>query len=203
MHYYFFSLGMIFRSSVWLGFPGFIANISVVNGTDMWPSAFCVGSAVGTEMVSPSSHSWLTVPQRGEYERQTAVSGRKFGCESEPGYYGFSLCRTPASAFVPPAETPSQSRQGARCHSACGRAQGSMGQTGPTLFCSTCSLQECWGSGGQDICRSQGYRGIRVLTDIPEPALKPAAWFALASLIPRTHSTGGSAHLLQWKLQPG
>lgn len=46
-----FSLGVIFRSSVWLGFPGFIANISVANATDMWPSAFCVGSAVGTKPV--------------------------------------------------------------------------------------------------------------------------------------------------------
>ncbi|KAF4795613.1 G-protein coupled receptor 143 [Turdus rufiventris] len=41
-------LGMIFRSSVWLGFPDFIANISVVNGTDVWPSTFCVGSARGS-----------------------------------------------------------------------------------------------------------------------------------------------------------
>lgn len=63
---------MIFRSSVWLGFPGFIANISMVNGTDVWPSAFCVGSAVGTEIVSPSSCSWLT--PCGESERQTTVS---------------------------------------------------------------------------------------------------------------------------------
>ncbi|POI33453.1 hypothetical protein CIB84_002795 [Bambusicola thoracicus] len=38
--------GVIFRSSVWLGFPSFVANISVANGTDVWPSAFCVGSAV-------------------------------------------------------------------------------------------------------------------------------------------------------------
>ena len=82
---------MIFRSSVWLGFPRFIANISVVNRTDVWPSAFCVGSAVGTEIVSPSSCSQLTVLPHGEAERQTTVAERKFGCESEPGCGGFSL----------------------------------------------------------------------------------------------------------------
>lgn len=93
---------MIFRSSVWLGFPGFIANISVVNGTDMWPSTFCVGSAVGTEIIPPFFCSQLRVLPQGESERKTAVSKRKCGCESEPGYDGFSLCHTPASAFMPP-----------------------------------------------------------------------------------------------------
>lgn len=47
-----FSSGVIFRSSVWLGFPSFVANISVANGTDVWPSVFCVGSAVGTGVQS-------------------------------------------------------------------------------------------------------------------------------------------------------
>lgn len=93
---------MIFRSSVWLGFPGFIANISVVNGTDVWPSTFCVGSAVGAEIIPPFFCSQLRVPPQGESERKTAVSKRKRGCESEPGYDGFSLCHTPANAFMPP-----------------------------------------------------------------------------------------------------
>ncbi|KAK4829019.1 hypothetical protein QYF61_001794 [Mycteria americana] len=84
-------LGMIFRSSVWLGFPGFIANISVVNGTDVWPSAFCVGSAVGTEIVSPSSCSRSTVPPCGEPERQTTASEGKFGLvpEKQLGHLAF------------------------------------------------------------------------------------------------------------------
>ncbi|NXL33308.1 GP143 protein, partial [Glaucidium brasilianum] len=52
-------LGMIFRSSVWLGFPDFIANISVVNGTDMWPSAFCVGSAMWIQLLYSAGFWWL------------------------------------------------------------------------------------------------------------------------------------------------
>ncbi|XP_064356810.1 G-protein coupled receptor 143 isoform X2 [Dromaius novaehollandiae] len=52
-------LGMIFRSSVWLGFPGFIANISVVNGTDIWPSAFCVGSAMWIQLLYSAGFWWL------------------------------------------------------------------------------------------------------------------------------------------------
>ncbi|NXP61362.1 GP143 protein, partial [Chloropsis cyanopogon] len=52
-------LGMIFRSSVWLGFPGFIANISVVNGTDVWPSTFCVGSAMWIQLLYSAGFWWL------------------------------------------------------------------------------------------------------------------------------------------------
>lgn len=104
---------MIFRSSVWLGFPGFIANISVVNGTDVWPSTFCVGSAVGTEITPPFFCSQLWVLPQGESERKTAVSKRKCVCESEPGYDGFRLCHTPASAFMPPSASLGQGRQGA------------------------------------------------------------------------------------------
>ncbi|KFQ50257.1 G-protein coupled receptor 143, partial [Pelecanus crispus] len=52
-------LGMIFRSSVWLGFPGFIANISVVNGTNVWPSAFCVGSAMWIQLLYSAGFWWL------------------------------------------------------------------------------------------------------------------------------------------------
>ncbi|KAL1766161.1 G-protein coupled receptor 143, partial [Sigmodon hispidus] len=38
-------LGIIIRSTVWVAYPDFIENISSVNGTDIWPAAFCVGSA--------------------------------------------------------------------------------------------------------------------------------------------------------------
>ncbi|KAG8137377.1 hypothetical protein E2320_004614, partial [Naja naja] len=40
------SLGIIFRSIIWLGFPDFVANISLANQTNIWPATFCVGSAV-------------------------------------------------------------------------------------------------------------------------------------------------------------
>uniref|UniRef100_A0A8B9TWN5 G-protein coupled receptor 143 n=1 Tax=Anas zonorhyncha TaxID=75864 RepID=A0A8B9TWN5_9AVES len=52
-------LGVIFRSGVWLGFPGFIANISVANVTDMWPSAFCVGSAMWIQLLYSAGFWWL------------------------------------------------------------------------------------------------------------------------------------------------
>ena len=41
-------LGIVFRSAVWLGFPDFVKDISDVNGTDLWPAAYCVGTAVST-----------------------------------------------------------------------------------------------------------------------------------------------------------
>ncbi|KAM9039988.1 G-protein coupled receptor 143 isoform 1-T1 [Sarcophilus harrisii] len=52
-------LGIIFRSTVWLGFPDFIGNISVVNGTDVWPAAFCVGSAVWIQLLYSACFWWL------------------------------------------------------------------------------------------------------------------------------------------------
>ncbi|XP_077199387.1 G-protein coupled receptor 143 [Paroedura picta] len=52
-------LGIIFRSTVWLGFPGFVANISVVNGTDVWPAAFCVGSAMWIQLLYSAGFWWL------------------------------------------------------------------------------------------------------------------------------------------------
>ncbi|GAB1303223.1 G-protein coupled receptor 143 [Apodemus speciosus] len=36
---------IVIRSTVWVAYPEFIENISNVNGTDIWPAAFCVGSA--------------------------------------------------------------------------------------------------------------------------------------------------------------
>ncbi|XP_048350342.1 G-protein coupled receptor 143 [Sphaerodactylus townsendi] len=53
------SLGIIFRSTVWLGFPGFVANISVVNATDVWPAAFCVGSAMWIQLLYSAGFWWL------------------------------------------------------------------------------------------------------------------------------------------------
>ncbi|XP_054830735.1 G-protein coupled receptor 143 [Eublepharis macularius] len=53
------SLGIIFRSTVWLGFPGFVANISVANGTDVWPAAFCVGSAMWIQLLYSAGFWWL------------------------------------------------------------------------------------------------------------------------------------------------
>ncbi|XP_072470521.1 G-protein coupled receptor 143 isoform X2 [Notamacropus eugenii] len=52
-------LGIIFRSTVWLGFPDFIGNISVVNGTDVWPAAFCVGSAMWIQLLYSACFWWL------------------------------------------------------------------------------------------------------------------------------------------------
>ncbi|XP_044858027.1 G-protein coupled receptor 143 [Mauremys mutica] len=52
-------LGIIFRSTVWIGFPDFVANISVVNGTDVWPSAFCVGSAMWIQLLYSAGFWWL------------------------------------------------------------------------------------------------------------------------------------------------
>ncbi|XP_027691217.1 G-protein coupled receptor 143 isoform X2 [Vombatus ursinus] len=52
-------LGIIFRSTVWLGFPDFIGNISVVNGTDVWPTAFCVGSAMWIQLLYSACFWWL------------------------------------------------------------------------------------------------------------------------------------------------
>ncbi|XP_053167742.1 G-protein coupled receptor 143 isoform X2 [Hemicordylus capensis] len=53
------SLGIIFRSTVWLGFPGFVTNISMVNGTDVWPAAFCVGSAMWIQLLYSAGFWWL------------------------------------------------------------------------------------------------------------------------------------------------
>nr|XP_006120261.1 G-protein coupled receptor 143 isoform X2 [Pelodiscus sinensis] len=52
-------LGIIFRSTVWIGFPDFIANISVVNGTDVWPSTFCVGTAMWIQLLYSAGFWWL------------------------------------------------------------------------------------------------------------------------------------------------
>ncbi|KAM7044517.1 G-protein coupled receptor 143 [Molossus nigricans] len=52
-------LGIVFRSAVWLGFPAFVENISAVNATDIWPAAFCVGSAVWIQLLYSVCFWWL------------------------------------------------------------------------------------------------------------------------------------------------
>ncbi|XP_072812133.1 G-protein coupled receptor 143 isoform X2 [Vicugna pacos] len=51
-------LGIIVRSTVWLGFPSFV-DISAVNGTDVWPTAFCVGSAMWIQLLYSACFWWL------------------------------------------------------------------------------------------------------------------------------------------------
>ncbi|XP_049622781.1 G-protein coupled receptor 143 [Suncus etruscus] len=52
-------LGIAVRSAMWLGFPEFVERISEVNGTDPWPSAFCVGSAVWVQFLYSAGFCWL------------------------------------------------------------------------------------------------------------------------------------------------
>ncbi|XP_077650369.1 G-protein coupled receptor 143 [Urocitellus parryii] len=52
-------LGIILRSAVWLGFPDFVENISDGNGTDIWPAAFCVGSAMWIQLLYSACFWWL------------------------------------------------------------------------------------------------------------------------------------------------
>ncbi|XP_023370833.1 G-protein coupled receptor 143 [Otolemur garnettii] len=52
-------LGIVIRSTVWLGCPDFIESISDVNGTDIWPAAFCVGSAMWIQLLYSACFWWL------------------------------------------------------------------------------------------------------------------------------------------------
>ncbi|XP_048963666.1 G-protein coupled receptor 143 isoform X3 [Canis lupus dingo] len=52
-------LGILFRSAVWLGFPDLVENISSVNGTDVWPAVYCVGSAMWIELLYSACFWWL------------------------------------------------------------------------------------------------------------------------------------------------
>ncbi|XP_038442719.1 G-protein coupled receptor 143 isoform X5 [Canis lupus familiaris] len=51
--------GILFRSAVWLGFPDLVENISSVNGTDVWPAVYCVGSAMWIELLYSACFWWL------------------------------------------------------------------------------------------------------------------------------------------------
>ncbi|XP_005614026.3 G-protein coupled receptor 143 [Equus caballus] len=52
-------LGIVVRSTVWLGFPDFVESISDVNRTDIWPAAFCVGSAMWIQLLYSACFWWL------------------------------------------------------------------------------------------------------------------------------------------------
>ncbi|XP_053747872.1 G-protein coupled receptor 143 [Panthera pardus] len=52
-------LGIVFRSAVWLGFPDFVKDISDVNGTDLWPAAYCVGTAIWIQVLYGACFWWL------------------------------------------------------------------------------------------------------------------------------------------------
>ncbi|XP_046954340.1 G-protein coupled receptor 143-like [Lynx rufus] len=52
-------LGIVFRPAVWLGFPDFVKGISDVNGTDLWPAAYCVGTAMWIQLLYGACFWWL------------------------------------------------------------------------------------------------------------------------------------------------
>ncbi|XP_032187731.1 G-protein coupled receptor 143 isoform X4 [Mustela erminea] len=52
-------LGIVLRSAVWLGFPDFVDNRSDGNGTDVWPAAYCVGSAMWVQLLYSACFWWL------------------------------------------------------------------------------------------------------------------------------------------------
>ncbi|XP_066497295.1 G-protein coupled receptor 143 [Hoplias malabaricus] len=51
--------GIIVRSSVWLGIPSFIGEISTANSSDIWPEVFCVGSAMWIQLFFSASFWWM------------------------------------------------------------------------------------------------------------------------------------------------
>ncbi|XP_039599518.1 G-protein coupled receptor 143 isoform X1 [Polypterus senegalus] len=51
-------LGILIRSTVWLGSPSFISKISVFNTTEVWPAAFCVGSSMWIQLFYSASFWW-------------------------------------------------------------------------------------------------------------------------------------------------
>ncbi|XP_011822233.1 PREDICTED: G-protein coupled receptor 143 [Mandrillus leucophaeus] len=51
--------GVVIRSTVWLGFPNFVDSISDVNRTEIWPAAFCVGSAMWIQLLYSACFWWL------------------------------------------------------------------------------------------------------------------------------------------------
>ncbi|XP_059014289.1 G-protein coupled receptor 143 isoform X5 [Mustela lutreola] len=51
--------GIVLRSAVWLGFPDFVDNRSDGNGTDVWPAAYCVGSAMWVQLLYSACFWWL------------------------------------------------------------------------------------------------------------------------------------------------
>ncbi|XP_007538617.1 G-protein coupled receptor 143 isoform X1 [Erinaceus europaeus] len=52
-------LGIAVRSAVWLGLPDFAVGAPAQNGTDIWPSVFCVGSAMWIQLLYSACFWWL------------------------------------------------------------------------------------------------------------------------------------------------
>ncbi|XP_040003855.1 G-protein coupled receptor 143 [Xiphias gladius] len=50
--------GIVVRSSVWLGLPTTIDQISEANNTDVWPEVFCVSSAMWIQLFFSASFWW-------------------------------------------------------------------------------------------------------------------------------------------------
>ncbi|XP_034431185.1 G-protein coupled receptor 143 [Hippoglossus hippoglossus] len=50
--------GIILRSSLWLGLPNIMDQISVANNTEVWPEVFCVGSAMWIQLFFSASFWW-------------------------------------------------------------------------------------------------------------------------------------------------
>ncbi|XP_036428873.1 G-protein coupled receptor 143 [Colossoma macropomum] len=52
-------VGIIIRSSVWLGLPSLIGDISTANSSEVWPEVFCVGSAMWIQLFFSASFWWM------------------------------------------------------------------------------------------------------------------------------------------------
>ncbi|KAF5892069.1 G-protein coupled receptor [Clarias magur] len=51
-------VGMIIRSSIWLGAPDVVGRISLTNSSNIWPEGFCVGSAIWIQLFFSASFWW-------------------------------------------------------------------------------------------------------------------------------------------------
>ncbi|XP_017579075.1 G-protein coupled receptor 143 [Pygocentrus nattereri] len=52
-------VGIIVRSSVWLGLPSLVGDISTANTSEVWPEVFCVGSAMWIQLFFSASFWWM------------------------------------------------------------------------------------------------------------------------------------------------
>ncbi|XP_040321431.1 G-protein coupled receptor 143 isoform X1 [Herpailurus yagouaroundi] len=75
-------LGIVFRSAVWLGFPDFVKGISDVNGTDLWPAAYCVGTAMWIQLLYGACFWWLFCYAVDAYLVIRRSAGQR--CERDP-----------------------------------------------------------------------------------------------------------------------
>ncbi|XP_062862567.1 G-protein coupled receptor 143 [Trichomycterus rosablanca] len=51
--------GMIIRSSLWIGLPTVVSQISVTNSSNTWPEVLCVGSAMWIQLFFSASFWWM------------------------------------------------------------------------------------------------------------------------------------------------